>query len=179
MQTSRSMTYLDTLAALNESRETGIPYTQFTKGELTHVKSLSAEGHVAWFTGDEVSYADKNAVAFLTVQGADYVSTLIEAGIVVEQPEPKAAPVKPKAKRRTQTPKPKASDDKVDSILDGVSTPKGSVKTKKVTRRTTKPKASINKKVSLELSSVEAEALRRLLSLAETQTLLAGPVAAL
>ena len=114
MQTSRSMTYLDTLAALNESREHGISYTQFTKGELTHVKSLSAEGHVAWFTGDEVSYADKNAVAFLTVQGADYVSTLIEAGLIVEQPsEPKATPVEPKAKRRTQTPKRKASDDKV------------------------------------------------------------------
>lgn len=174
MQTTRSMTYLDTLAALSESRVEGTPYAQFTKGELTHVKSLVAEGHVAWFTEEEQTYGGAGARAFLTVQGADYVSALTEAGMLSA---PVDTPTKPKAKR---TRKPKASQPKpVEEILDGVSIPKGSVKTKKVTSRTTKPKASINNKVSLELSSVEADALRRLLSMAETQTLLAGPVASL
>ena len=172
MQTARSKTYLDTLAALSESRVEGISYAQFTKGELTHVKSLVAEGHVAWFTEEEQTYGGAGALAFLTVQGADYVSALTDAGILSA---PVATPTKPKAKR---TKKPTASKP-VEEILDGVSIPKGSVKRKKVTSRTTKPKASINSKVSLELSSVEADALRRLLSMAETQTLLAGPVASL
>lgn len=179
------LTYLDVLSNLVEVGDSGLPYASLSKAGRVHLRSLNSEGYVqaTVFDGEAWQYATldtEGVVVELTPDGYAYASLLQEAGLISgddEEPQPEPKPKRSSTRKQTtRRAKPSTQSD-VSSVLDGVSTPKGSNRTKRTKTRTTTPKGSADR-VTITLTSAEAEAMRRVLALREVQALAIGPVGA-
>ena len=129
-----TVSYLDTVAAVEAASTQGLAYAKLTRAMKVHVRSLVTEGHVAAFIGDEeVSLNEPKAHVCITDQGVAYVELLQSSGLIVADPapapkrkrssrkQPKAAPAKTaKPKRRNN---PVTVSKRVPTPVESVTSP--------------------------------------------------------
>lgn len=116
-----SMTYLETLAAVEAAGSAGLAYAKITRAMKVHVRSLVNDGVVGVYTkGTEegCSLDDPQAVICTTESGSSYVSELVNAGLIAEA----ALVAKPKTPR-TRTTAPSKTEAVVPTALESVVSP--------------------------------------------------------
>jgi hypothetical protein len=129
-----TVSYLDTVAAVEAASTQGLAYAKLTRAMKVHVRSLVTEGHAAAFIGDEeVALNEPKAHVCITDKGVAYVELLQSSGLIVSDPapapkrkrssrkQPKAAPAKTaKPKRRNN---PVTVSKRVPTPVESVTSP--------------------------------------------------------
>ena len=127
-----TVSYLDTVAAIEAASTQGLAYAKLTRAMKVHVRSLVTEGHAAAFIGDEeVALNEPKAQVCITDQGVAYVELLQSSGLIVSDPAPapkrkRSTRKQPKAAPAKTTRKPKRRNNPV-TVSKRVPTPSESV----------------------------------------------------